>query len=171
MSEIGERAEKIWRENSETIRRKRKSIRLDRNLIEALKKQETEHYADLILKVFGASKGPAYVSVVIVSYDSCSRRLKCRMRFFDDIDVETDNCIHCLANNKKVMEAMNNVNACAAEDCTIITRIYNLLVADSQVTKYFEVTSDEDSKIVIKMRPEEDVKLKETICENEESEE
>lgn len=161
MSEIGEKAEKIWRENSETIRRKRELI-----------ERQTKHYANLILNVFGASNGPAYVSVVIVSYDSYSRHLKCRVQFFDDIDGETGILITCsFVKNEKIMGAINNVNACEATDCTIITRIYNLLVADPQVTKYFEVTSDEDSEIVIKMRPEEDVKLKETICENEESEE
>ena len=157
MSEIGERAEKIWRKQTEMIRR-------EKELVTA----QTKHYANLILEVFEASNELYYVSTVIVSYDLCYKCLNCSVQFFDDIDDETD---YNLVVNDKLMKAMNNVNACEAADCRIITRIYNLLVADSQVTEYFEVTSDEDSQIVIKMRPEEDVTLNETICENEEPEE
>ena len=168
MSEIGEKAEKIWRENSEIIRRKKELIRRKRELIE----QQTKHYANLILDVFGASNETDCVSVVIVSYGSYSTNLKCLVQFFDDIDGKTDNCIHGFADNKKVMEAMDNVNACkTANDCEIITRIYKLLAENPKVTKYFEVTSNEDREIVIKMRPEEDVTLNEAICENEEPKE
>ncbi len=157
MSEIGERAEKIWRKQTEMIRR-------EKELVTA----QTKHYANLILEVFEASNELYYVSTVIVSYDLCYKCLNCSVQFFDDIDDETD---YNLVVNDKLMKAMNNVNACEAADNTIIARIYDLLVRDLQVTKYFEVTSDEDSQIVIKMRPEEDVTLNETICENEEPEE
>ena len=161
MSEIGERAEKIWREQTEMIRR-------EKELVAA----QTEHYANLILEVFEASNELYYVSTVIVSYDLCYKCLNCSVQFFDDIDGETGIPItYSLVVNDKLMKAMNNVNACEAADNTIIARIYDLLVRDLQVTKYFEVTSDEDSQIVIKMRPEEDVTLNETICENEEPEE
>ncbi len=160
MSEIGERAEKIWRENSEIIRRKKELVAT-----------QIENYANRILDVFEASNEPDYVVRVIVSYNSYNECLGCDVQFFNNNIGEPDNQIRSIVENKKIMEAMRRVEVCEAVDCRIITKIYNLLVANPQVTKYFEVTSDEDSQIVIKMRPEEDVTLDETICENEEPEE
>lgn len=152
MSKIGEKAEKIWREKSAIIVQRKKEL------------TAIQTYANRILDVFEASNEPDYVSVVIVSYDSYSNHLNCRVQFFDGIDGETGIPItYNLVVNDKLMKAMNNVNVCEAADCRIITKIYNLLIADSQVTKYFEVTSDEDSQIVIKMRAEKDVTLNETI--------
>ncbi len=160
MSEIGEKAEKIWREKTEIIRRKKELVAA-----------QTENYANRILDVFEASNEPDYVIGVIVSYNSYNKCLGCDVQFFNNNIGKPDNQIRSIVENKKIMEAMRRVEVCEAADCRIITKIYNVLVADPQVTKYFEVTSHEDSEIVIKMRPEEDVKLKETICENEESEE
>lgn len=152
MSEIGEKAEKIWRKQTEMIRR-------EKELVAA----QTEDYANLILGVFGASNEQYRVSTVIVGTDI--NYLNCCVQFFD-IGGK-----YSKVNNEKIMAAINNVHACKFEDYTILKNIYNVLVADSQVTKYFEVTLDEEGRIVIKMRPEDEVTPNEAICENEEPKE
>ncbi len=148
MSEIGEKAEKIWREKSAIIVQRKKEL------------TAIQTYANRILDVFEASDEQCCVLTVIISYDPYQKCLNCHVQLFDDIDGETNEHIFVIVDNKKVMEAMNNVNACQASDCGIITRIYNLLATDLQVTKYFEVTLDEHSAIIIiKMRSENEVTL------------
>ncbi len=149
MSEIGERAEKIWREQTEIIRRK-KELR-----------SQVKDCTNLILDVFGASNELYYVSTVAVYYDYNKCLVVCGAQLCDNNTDETDYTIHESVEDEKIMAAMNNVNACQISDCGINARIYNLLASDPQVTKYFEVTLYKDCgmMIIIKRRPEKDVTL------------
>ncbi len=165
MSEIGEKAEKICLERYEKIKRK--------PTLNELKDEQARCYINRILDVFAASNEeedkPCYVSTVIVSYDEDRKKLYCRIKLkYENSEKTNEKSCYVIISNKKVRTAMENVNACQASDCGIITRIYNLLVADPQVTKYFEVTLSEDGVLVIKMRPQKEVMHNETICENEE---
>ena len=140
MSEISEKATEIWKRRYEEIKHNRE-----------VRDCQTKKYINLILDVFGASNEEEGVPCGVAAND---QKLKCFVQIDKEGcgEVKEYQFLSTIA-NKRVMEAMNNVNECEATEDTV-TRIYDFLLSDTEVVKYFEVTLTQNKELRIKMRVE-----------------